>query len=290
MTTIERPYWPHSDPEPPEAHVSPQTVYTAQPPSECLNGCESRQGSPASKVWCEPGQRLCPKCAARLDKWLRAIPDLYALLPHVVDHGTVPADPGTMHVKRPDPPAPMRLEVVDLLDTRSERGVLGVVHSWAEMVRDQRHDTRPCTCSHARPSHTHHCSAIGCGCHEYRPVTATVSRECAYLITNLPWCTQQEFAGDLYDEIRVLARTLADTVGEYRPKPVGKCAALVTLDMGYLHEPDLIQDVCGGALVMDREGTGVHCLRCGARHEANHELRALGLLVDRIFNPRQEAS
>jgi hypothetical protein len=252
--------------------------YTATAPQNCLNGCERATGDVREPVPCQPGHVLCKECEKRLDKWLRGIPDNYALLPHVVDHGTVAADPGTKHTKRPDPPAPMRLEVTDLLDTREGRGVLGVVHSWAELVRDHRHDTRPCTCDHARPSHTdHRCSAIGCPCRDYTPVTATVTRECAYLITNLPWCTQQEFAGDLYGEIKQLARTLDDTVGEYRPKPVGSCAALRDV-------PDTtVQVLCGGALVMDREGTGVHCLRCGQRHEANEQLRALGLIVGAMF-------
>jgi hypothetical protein len=288
MTTIERPYWPHSDPEPPAALRASESAWVATPPQNCLNGCERQAGDVREQVPCQDDQRLCASCRKRLDKWLRALPESFGFLLWVKDHGTVPSDPGTKHTKRPDPPAPMRLEVVDLLDTRSARGVLGVVHSWAEMVRDLRHDTRPCTCSHARASHTHHCSAIGCGCQEYRPVDATVARECAYLITNLAWCTQQEFAGDLYDEIRILTRTLNDTVGEYRPKPVGKCA--VILDRAPTEDDATVQVLCGGALVMDREGTGVHCLTCGARHEANHELRALGLLVDRIFNPRQEAS
>lgn len=238
------------------ADLSASPVYTAHAPSECLNGCESQQSSPASKVQCEPGQLLCPRCAARLDKWLRAIPDVFALLPAVVMHGTVPSDPGTKHTKRPDPPAPMRLEVIDLLDRRSGYGALGILHSWAELVRDQRGDQRP-------------------------DVT-TVAGEAATIIVNLAWCAGQEFAGDLYGEIRVLARTLDDTVGEYRPKPVGRCEWLA----------DGEDETCGGALVMDREGTGVHCLRCGHRHEANDGLRQLGLIVDSMFrdNRVQEAS
>lgn len=274
-----------------DSPVSLRTAYTAQPPSECLNGCEARHDAPRSH---DPAQLLCASCVKRLDKWLRGIPDAYTLLPSVVDHGTVPSDPGTKHTKRPDPPAPMRLEVVDLLDTRSERGVLGVVHSWAELVRDHRHDTRPCQCDHARPSHDRHrCTTSGCGCREYRPIDPTVTRECAYLITNLPWCAGQDFARDLYDEIRVLARTLNDTVGEYRPKPVGKCAALRDV-------PDsTVQVLCGGALVMVKpkpeEGdqrTSVKCLDCGARHEANDGLRELGLIVDSMFRHgrHQEAS
>ena len=267
--------------EPLCADLTASTVYVADPPSECLNGCESQQGSPASMVHCEPGQLLCPRCATRLDKWLRAIPDAYALLPSVVEHGTVASDPGTKHTKRPDPPAPMRLEVIDLLDVRAERGILGIVHSWAELVRDQRHDTRPCACDHARPSHVHRCTAQGCGCQEYRPVDPTVTRECAYLIVNLPWCAGQDWAGDLYEEIRILARTLADTVGEYRPKPVGTCAALFDEEGSDLQVP------CGGALVMDREGTGVHCVRCPNRVEANDGLRQLGLIVDSMFRPNR---
>jgi len=277
MTTIERPYWPHSDPEPPQGPVSDRVAFTATPPQNCLNGCERPSGDVREPVPCQPDHVLCKECEKRLDKWLRGIPDAFGRLLWVKDHGTVAADPGTKHTKRPDPPAPMRLEVTDLLDTRDGRGVLGVVHLWAELVRDQRHDTRPCTCGHARPSHTHRCSMIGCACHDYTPVTATVTRECAYLITNLPWCTGQEFAGDLYSEIKQLARTLDDTVGEYRPKPVGSCAALRDV-------PDTtVQVLCGGALVMEKESRSVKCLRCGSRHEANEQLRALGLIVGAMF-------
>jgi hypothetical protein len=298
VTTIERPYWPHSNPEPPQGPVSAQPAFTATPPQNCLNGCERATGDVREPIPCQPGQLLCKECGKRLDKWLRAIPDSYALLPSVVDHGTVPSDPGTKHTKRPHPPAPMRLEVTDLLDTRDGRGVLGAVHSWAELVRDHRHDSRPCNgviCTHARASHwadARHpgCTVIGCQCALYVATDPTVSRECAYLITNLAWCTQQDFAGDLYSEIKQLARTLNDTVGEYRPKPVGKCHALIPGELGDLDDPEPVQVLCGGALVMDREGTGVHCLTCQNRVEANDGLRALGLLVDRIFTPSQEAS
>lgn len=269
------------------ADLTPQPAWTASPPQSCLNGCTTRQGGEMTPTSCESGQLLCPGCGKRLDKWLRGIPDDYALLPSVVEHGTVPADPGTKHTKRPDPPAPMRLEVIDLLDIRPGYGVLAIVRSWTELVRDQRYDTRPCQCGHALPGHTGKCSAQGCGCQTYRPVEPTVSRECAYLITNLPWAAGNEWIVDLYDEIRVLARTLADTVGEYRPKPVGRCAALIDLpDTGTAYS--IQQGVCGGALVMDREGAGVHCLRCPSKYEATLELRQLGLVVESMFRTNQQ--
>ena len=289
MTTIERPYWPHSNPEPPEALTASECGWVASPLSECLNGCESRTGDATSKVLCEPDQRLCTSCRKRLDKWLRALPESFGLLLWVKDHGTVPSDPGTKHTKRPDPPAPMRLEVIDLLDTRSERGVLGIVHSWAELVRDERQLERRCACGHLLAAHPEgHCNRCDCQTYITQP---TVASECSLILGHLAYATGCDWAGDLYDEIRVLARTLQDTVGEYRPKPVGKCAALREVPGATL------QDVCGGALVMVKpdpedpdQRTSVKCLTCGARHEANHELRALGLLVDRIFNPGQDAS
>jgi len=270
-----------------EADLRAQEGYTAQPPQECLNGCETRQSSPASMVQCEPGQLLCPRCASQLGKWLRAMPDTYALLPSVLAHGTVPADPGTKHTKRPDPPAPMRLEVTDLLDTRDGRGVLGVVHSWAELVRDQRRLPRRCTCGHMalghQPTGAVRCTAKKCACHGYTPHPPSVTEECHLLAANLPWATGQEFAGELYEEIRQLNRTLTDTIGDYRARPVGRCAALVDLRIGDGADTATVKAPCGGALVMDREGHGVQCVKCGTEIRADEGLRALGLIVGQMF-------
>jgi hypothetical protein len=270
--------------EPPCALVSHQDGYTASPPQECLNGCESQQGDARSKVFCEPRHLLCPKCQVRLAKWLREMSVTYALLPSVIEHGTVPADPGTKHTKRPDPPAPMRLEVIDLLDTRPGFGALGILHSWAQVVREERNQPARCTCGHMALGHREPakptmpwCTAKKCHCGEYRAIPPTVAAECQLLVSNLPWIVEQGFAGDLYEEIRVLQRTLTDTVGDYRAKPVGKCARLVD-------RPGVpLQVTCGGALLMDKEGHGVHCVTCGARHEANAELRELGLIVGALI-------
>lgn len=268
--------------------LSARTGFTAQPPQNCLNGCQRGSGDARGPVLCEPGMLLCDPCQSRLDTWLRAIPDAYALLPAVQDHGTVPGNPETARTKQPDAPAPMRLEVTDLLDTRNERGALGILHAWANAVRDERRLPRRCTCNHARPSHgtgrgpaKHHCTAAGCGCSRYHEIPHTMAGECALLLAHLAWCAQQDWAGDLYDELRILQRQLADTVGDYRAKPVGKCAALT--DRPGAPVPVL----CGGALVMDRTGHGVHCVTCGTRHEANAELRELGLIVGAMFGDNQ---
>jgi hypothetical protein len=302
MTTTER-YWVHSDPEPPQGPVSAEPAFTATPLQNCLNGCERATGDVREPIPCQPGHVLCSgkgSCTARLEKWLRGIPDSYALLPSVVDHGTVPSDPGTKHTKRPDPPAPGRLEVMDLLDTRrgaqfdddgrpivgdNRRGVFGAILAWSGRVRLDRNLPRTCDCGHLPVLH-HWAPPLAslcradCRCTTWK-VTATLSSECGFLVQHLAWCTQQDWAGDLYQEIRVLARSIDDTVGEYRPKPVGSCAALRDVP------GSTVQVLCGGALVMEKESRSVKCLRCDQRHEASEGLRALGLIVGAMFGENQ---
>lgn len=277
MTTIERPYWPHSDPEPPAALRAVESGWVATPPSVCLNGCHSGSGDARRPVETQGPALICTgkgSCTERLTGWLRAIPDAYALLPAVVDHGTVAGNPENVRVKNPDPPAPMRLEILDLLDQRAERGALGVLRSWCDLVEDQRHLMRWCDCSHARPSHTGHCTMIGCDCRSFTERTVTVYGTVSVLLANLPWATEQDWIGDLYAEIKQLHRQLRDAVGEYRTHPVGTCKA---------QPPGQGETaVCGGPLFMDREKRAVRCAECGNTQAADSGLRELGLKVGLI--------
>jgi hypothetical protein len=245
-------------------------------------------------VFCQPAYLLCPRCLDRLEHWLRDIPDSYALLPVVQEHGTVPGNPESAKTKQPDAPAPMRLEVTDLLDTRDGRGALGVVHAWAQLIRDERRlPARRCHCDHARPTHGQgrghdkgHCTAAGCGCRTYTPGPYYVHAETRLILAHLDWCGQQEFAGDLYRELKDLTRQMSDTIGDYRARPVGKCAA-------WIDRPGApLQVLCGGALVMDRDKQGVVCLGCGKEYAADAGLRELGLIVGAMFGDtrQQEAS
>lgn len=275
------------------ADLSASSGYTAEPSRDCLNGCQEGTGPERGMVVCEPGYLLCPRCIKRLDRWLRALPESFALLLWVKGHGTVPGNPENARTKQPDAPAPMRLEVVDLLDVRPGFGALAILHGWAEAIRDERKLPRRCTCDHARPSHgtgrghdKGHCTAAGCGCGHFTETSPTFTAECKLLLAHLNWCAEQDWAGDLYTEIRNLDRQLSDTVGDYRAKPVGKCEA-------WVDRPGVpLQTLCGGALVMDREKQGVVCLGCGKRYDADDGLRELGLIVGAMFgdNRQQEAS
>lgn len=270
----------HYPPERLSADLSARPVYTATPLRNCLNGCQRGTGPERAPVLCEGHDLLCRDCTKRLAKWLNGLPDTFGLLLWVRHHGSVPADPGSMHTKRPDPPAPMRLEVVDLLDQRTGRGVLDIVHSWADAVRDERRLPARCVCGHMQLGHITStslpwCSASMCDCTEYRPGRPTVTGECHLLAANLPWVVQQPWAGDMYDELQTLHRILADAVGDIRQQPItgGRHGAGCVAEA-----PD--GGVCGGPLFQAGTGasTKVRCGRCGDTTTVER-LQEMGLAV-----------
>lgn len=266
------------------------TVHIAEP-TGCLNGCHTGSGDTRQPTMPAGNALLCAACIKRLDSWLKLIPDSYGLLPLVIEHGTVTTNPESAHVKRTDPPAPMRLEVVDLLDTRrgvqydesgapmvgdNRRGVFGLILAWSGRLRLERELPRNCDCGH--PSKVHHwappfaslCRAK-CRCTTWS-VTTTLAEECSYLAQHLAWISEQDWAGDLYAELQPQNRQLGDAVGDYRPAPIGMCVASVPA-------PGLNLDVlCGGPLYRDEDGYGVHCKRCGDETDVD-TLRRLGLSV-----------
>lgn len=237
------------------------TAHLYVPEQPCANGCHTGPPTDRTPVLCEHGARICPRCIDRLDTWLRQIPDTYALLPAVIEHGTVSTNPETASTKRPDPPAPLRLEVLDLLDVRPQRGAAGLLDSWADVIRDQRQLPLAAAASYG------------------------VAPSCRLLLAHLPWASQQEWITDLYAEIKPLVRELLDRVGEYRPKPVGWCKALVAKP----GEPALV--VCGGGLFLDKDRRGCHCANCGARFDgADPGLRVLGRVVGLLTDDSAEST
>lgn len=199
----------------------------------------------------EPPARLCRRCEANLETWLKEIPNHYALLPRFIEHGTTDANPDSKATKAAEAPAPMRLEIIDLLDTR-----LGRKWHATEATDDRRGAVGDLL-------------AIAANIHDGRnltgPLPTTVSQACDYIRRHMLWLTEQEWIGGTYDEIRKLHRALSDAVGIYRPRPVGRCHVV----------PDDTDQPCGGPLMSNLYG-GVHCARCSATWDATH-LRQLGL-------------
>jgi hypothetical protein len=217
----------------------------------CLTGCRTAPDDDGNRhpVRTEHPSLLCHRCEDRLQTWLERIPEAYADLPMFVQPGSVDANPESQATKRAHPPVPLRLEVVDLLDQRLGRrwlgtqpaedrhGAVGVLETWARLVREERN------IDPAGP--------------------ATVVGEAAFLLRHRLWIVEQPWVDEFYDDIKTLHRAISDAVGDYRPRPVGRC-----------HVPDGQSD-CGGPLMPSPWG-GVRCGRCGSTWDAGH-LRQLGL-------------
>jgi hypothetical protein len=282
-----------------------ETGHVAVPPNHCLNGCHTGHGADRTPRETEGAALICKRCIKQLDGWLRTIPETYALLPRFIQHGSVETNPESAHVKLPDPPAPMRLEIVDLLDTRrgtqfdddglpmagvdNRRGVFGTMVAWAGRIHLERNLPRPCDCGHDVLLHRWAVPMVSlcranCACANW-VVTATLAGECAFITGHLAWVTEQDWVEDLYTELKPLVRELGDAVGDYRPAAIGMCLAEVPA-------PGLtaVNVLCGGPLYRDEEGHGVHCARCGDKTGID-TLQRLGRVIGILSDTdHQEAS
>lgn len=218
----------------------------------CANGCTRNTSSGDHiRVQTDPPSQICRKCEDNLHDWLTAIPDLYANLPLLIEPGTVEKNPDAKTTKKAEAAAPMRLDVIDLLDTRLgrkwngtapahlRRGILGDLDVLADHILEARQITNPFT------------------------GTPTVAQLCAFLDRHRLWAAEQDDIKQLHDDIKRIHRVLSDANGEYRRPPVGHCH--IETDAGR----------CGGPLFANTYG-GVRCAKCAATWDADH-LRQLGL-------------
>lgn len=217
----------------------------------CLNACTIRSGTGRVRAQTDGRSQLCSSCEDNLDKWLREIPDHYALLPTFAIPGSVEKNPDSGTTKAAYVNPPVRLEVIDLLDRRvgriwngiapahDRRGVIGTLVALVEQLVD----TRPLT----------------------PPKDVTVSSACALLQRHRLWIAEQEWVTDVYAELKELHRQLSEAVGIFRRPPVGRCHLI----------PEEAEKPCGGPLHPNDYG-GVRCSRCG-NHWNAEELRLLGM-------------
>jgi len=199
----------------------------------------------------QTGSLICTKHDHALRDDLRDIEILYALLDHVVEPGSVVADELIRYAKRPDPAAPIRLEVAVLRDTRTTWdpsqadavSILAVVASWATVVREDMRLTVP--------------------------AEATIASEVGTLRAQHDYATAQEWVDEYAKDIHRAAQALRHVCGEHEGQPVGRCQ--VTHDDGAS---------CDGPLFPDRYGLmRVRCARCGETWDQD-DLRRLGLVLD----------
>ena len=199
------------------------------------------------------GHLVCPGHRRWLAETLDDIVITYALLPDFYEPGTAVDDGHQVKGKRVDPPAPVRLDVIALLDRRTLAQhpgdlvpVLAVLEAWAALVREER-NLKPCR------------------------TTSTVTREVGTLIAHLDWITAQAWVPDMAAELRDVKSALHSAIGDHAPRPVGTCPVV---------HPDTGE--CGGKLYQDRYGgMSVTCRKCGETW-GETELRRLGLMQSAI--------
>lgn len=215
----------------------------------CANTC-TRDNAPIETT--APSQ-LCNRCEDNLAKWLTKIADTWPMLPTFIEHGTTDRNPDSKATKSAVAQAPMRLEIIDLLDTRlgrkwngtaaahDRRGVAGTLQAHVERLMEER--------------------ALTSLKHDHRNITAA----CRLLNRHRLWLAEQDWIGYLYEDIRVIHLELSNAIGDYRARPVGRCHVI----------PEDANKTCGGPLFANTVG-GVRCARCEATWDAD-KLRVLGL-------------
>ncbi len=195
------------------------------------------------------GTLVCPGHTRWLTESIDDIVITYALLPHFYEPGTAVDDGQQVRGKRVDPPAPVRLDVVALLDKRTIARhpgdivpALAILEGWARLIREQR-QLQPCQRQ------------------------ATVTSEASTLLSHIDWIICQPWVDDLAREIREVKSALHSAIGDHAPRPVGTCPVI---------HPDTGE--CAGKLYQDRYGgMSVTCQRCGEAW-GETELRRLGLM------------
>jgi hypothetical protein len=127
--------------------------------------------------------------------------------------------------KRPDPPAPANLDVLDVTDPRSSQVIAAM--GWARItVEDLRLSTMP--------SDVAECATL--------------------LIRHLDWVAAQPWADEALDEISQAARTLRWMCGDVPEASLGRCPDI---------DPRGEADRCGGPLRWADGTLTVVCGRCG---------------------------
>lgn len=186
------------------------------------------------------GYLTCTPCADRIADTLTEIRQRHATL--ATPEALLPAITDDTRKTGYASQSPARDRVIAMLDTRTTamrpgdpHSVLGVLRSWAELLREDTNQTTP-----AEPT--------------------TVDSETKALQAWLDWITRQPWVADLADELRQLRDQLRSETGEPNPKPVGHC-------INTWHNPDGHLVECEAPLFAPRAGTAIRCHACHREYD-----------------------
>lgn len=168
-----------------------------------------------------------------LEQILPNLPDLLVTPP--------PTDHNDRRAARTDAPAPCRLDVLDLIDERSDTPGIALLNFWTSNIVDGRQlSTHP-----TEPAH-----------------------QVRLMITNLDWMARHPTADEAARDIHN-ARVWLDRLAGLSEQPLFLCPVVNPNDD---HE-------CGGPVYPQRAEFGVRCSRCGSTWDGYERLAWLGRIA-----------
>ena len=188
----------------------------------------------------DPGYIICRRHLTRLTEHLTAI----AVILDDLDELLItppPMDANDVRSARCDPPAPCRLDVLDLTDKRSDTPALHLVSSWCLLVSEERRLS---------------------GIPSWPPSQAR------WLTKHVDWIGHHPAADDCATEIANAWRWLSSAAGLKPPPALFRCPVI---------HPDTDEE-CGGPVRAEPWTFGVKCAKCGERWSGDEQLHRLGLV------------
>ena len=196
----------------------------------------------------DPGYIICRRHLTRLTEHLTAI----AVILDDLDELLItppPMDANDVRSARCDPPAPCRLDILNLLDPRSDTPVLPILNDLSDLVAEQRHLSW-------RPTHHATWTAI------------VAARQARWLIRHVDWLAHHENVVNSVGEITQAFKWLNAAAGLKPPPALFRCPVI---------HPDT-EEECGGPVRAELTTFGVKCAKCGERWSGDEQLHRLGLV------------
>ena len=206
----------------------PDRPYPAEP-GYVLCGIEHRN---------DDGRSQWNGCIGRMRSNLHNLADVLGSLDDLLVTAP-PSDHNDRRAARTDAPAPCRLDVLDLMDPRSDTPALDRIATWCLAITEER---------------------------ELSTMPARPADQAQWMICHVDWIARHMAADEIAGDIADAWRWLRSAAGLAPLPPVFTCP--VTTDQGE----------CGGPVYPMRYSFGVKCSRCHAEWDGDSELRRIGLV------------
>ena len=245
----------------------------------------------------EIGQ-ACSICRDKLDEHLADIPRRHAQLPDMLmpTVGGIDGEGGSRG-KRAAPPAPLRIDVLNLLGpSNPSLNASSAVREGAlptlEVLAIKEHEIRRArelappdplatyapwfgrqlawvrSNAVTRPLAAAYLRWLIAALFRVPELRGQTVRECvAFLRLQLDWVCAQDMVEGFALEVRDAHNRLKDVFGEHRPKPIGTCPTGVTVDGRQPEDGEEAVRVCGTKLWASTNHNRVRCDGCGRKWE-----------------------